>query len=103
MIVRRWGARGTAEGAEQYEAHFRGSVLPELAGVAGHRGAYLLRRDEGGHVELTVITLWASMDAVRAFAGSSPDRAVVEDRAREVLDQVDDVVSHHDVVVDTVR
>lgn len=42
MVVRRWTARATADGAQQYEAHFRGSVLPELASVDGHRGAYLL-------------------------------------------------------------
>ena len=103
MILRRWTARATAEGARQYEAHFRAAVLPELAGVDGHHGAYLLQRaaDDGG-VEIIVMTLWASMDAIRGFAGEAADQAVVEPRAREVLDKFDETVSHHEVVVDTV-
>lgn len=102
VIVRRWCARATVEGAAQYETHFRRTVLPELAQVDGHRGAYLLQRADDGHVELTVLTLWTSPDAVRAFAGDTPQRAVVEDRAREVLEGFDELVSHHEVVVDTV-
>ncbi len=102
MILRRWTARATSPGARLYERHFRDSVLPELGGLEGHRGAYLLQRRDGDDVEVTVMTVWASMDAVRGFAGDDPERAVVEPRAREVLDAFDEVVSHHEVVVDTV-
>lgn len=93
MIVRRWSARATAEGAEQYEAHFQQSVLPELAGIEGHRGAYLLQRGDGDVVDLTVLTLWSSIEAVTAFAGDDPARAVVEPRAREVLAAFDETVT----------
>lgn len=103
MILRHWTARATVEGAQQYEHHFRQSVLPELARVDGHRGAYLLQRVNGRHVELTVLTMWVSMDAIIAFAGNVPHTAVVESRAREVLASFDDVVGHHEVVIDTVR
>jgi heme-degrading monooxygenase HmoA len=102
MILRRWTARATPPGARRYERRFRDSVPPDLAGLAGPRGAYLLQRREGDHVELTVLTVGASMDAVRDFAGDDPERAVVEPRAREVLDAFDEVVTHHEVVVDTV-
>ena len=102
MILRRWVARADAEGARQYEEHFRGAVLPELALIEGHRGAYLLNRADGTHVEVTVMTLWTSMDAVRAFAGDSSQVAVVEDRAREVLVAFDETVTHHEVVAATV-
>jgi len=49
------------------------------------------------------MTLWTSMDAVRAFAGDAPEAAVVEPPAREALDTFDETVSHHEVMVDTVR
>jgi heme-degrading monooxygenase HmoA len=102
MILRRWGARANADGARQYEVHFRDSVLPELARIDGHCGAYLLHRVDGTDIELTVMTLWTSMNAVRAFAGDNPQVAVVEGRAREVLSTFDEVVTHHDVVADTI-
>lgn len=102
MILRRWSARANADGAQQYEVHFRQSVLPALARVDGHCGAYLLQRVDGAHVELTVMTLWTSMDAVRAFAGENPDIAVVEDRARAVLTALDERVTHHEITVATV-
>lgn len=102
MILRRWTARATAEGVQQYVDHFRQSVLSESARVDGLQGAYLLRRVDDAHVELTVITMWPSMDPIRALAGDAPQRAVVEPRAREVLASLDEAVSHHEVVIETV-
>ena len=48
----------------------------------------------------TSITYFASMDAVRAFAGDDYEQAVVEDAARQALSRWDDRVAHHHVVFD---
>lgn len=101
MIIRRWSAMATPEGAKDYEEHFRSSVVPQLAGLAGHRGAYLLRRPDGARFEITVLTRWDSLDAISAFAGSNPSVAVVEPRAAEVLASYDIEVTHHEVVLDS--
>jgi heme-degrading monooxygenase HmoA len=102
MIARAWRARATGDGAEAYRRHFIESVVPELRSLDGHRGAYLLRHDRDGHdlVELEVVTLWESMDAVRRF---SPDvgAAVVEPAAQAVLHDFDKTVGYQTVVVDT--
>ena len=42
----------------------------------GNRGAWMLRRDVGENTEFAMFTLWDSMDAIRAFAGDEPERAV---------------------------
>jgi heme-degrading monooxygenase HmoA len=102
VIVRTWHATATAEGAEAYREHFTDSVLPELRRIDGHRGAYLLRRDRDGRVELEVLTLWDSMEAIIRFAGSDAEHAVVEPEAQAVLAAFDSTVTHHTVVVDTV-
>ena len=73
MILRMWKARSTVEKAE-YLQHARGRVFPALRAIAGHRGAYLLRRAVDGGVELVVLTLWESMEAVCKFAGLKPRR-----------------------------
>ncbi|WP_141585847.1 antibiotic biosynthesis monooxygenase [Actinomadura sp. WMMA1423] len=102
MIARIWRATATAEGAEAYRDHFTGSVLPALRSVDGHRGAYLFRRDEGDRVELEVMTLWDSLDAIRAFAGADISTAVVEPEARAAVLTYDTTVTHRTVMVDTV-
>lgn len=98
MIARLWrGVAQTPANADSYLRHLN-RVLPALDAIEGHRGARVLRRDEGGRAEFLVITFWESMDAVRAFAGEDPDRAVVEPEARAVLAEFDDRVRHYEVL-----
>jgi hypothetical protein len=47
------------------------------------------------------MTLWDSLEAVRAFAGTNMDKAVVESGARAILSRCDGVSSHYTVVIDT--
>jgi heme-degrading monooxygenase HmoA len=98
MIVRIWRGTASAERAADYERHFNDTVVPELRAVRGHRGASLLRRELGGAVEFLAVTLWESIDAVKAFAGANPDVAVVEPAAVAALSEFDDFVRHYDLV-----
>ena len=50
--------------------------MKEYAETPGNRGVYLLRRDSEGLARFTIVSLWDSMDAVRAFAGDEPERSV---------------------------
>jgi heme-degrading monooxygenase HmoA len=98
MIARVWrGVADTAVNADAYLRHLTTKVLPSLNTIAGHRGAHVLRREEGGRVEFVVMTFWDSMDAIRAFAGESPEHAVVEPEARAVLGEYDEFVRHYKV------
>jgi heme-degrading monooxygenase HmoA len=103
VIVRSFHATATAEGADAYREHFVRSVLPDLERIEGYRGAYLLRRDHDDRVQLQVLTLWDSLEAISGFAGEDLDRAVVEPHAQAVLSAYDTAVTHHAVVVDTVN
>lgn len=100
MIARIWRAAATTEGAAAYTKHFQDSVLPELRGLGGFRHAYLLNREDSGAVEIQVISVWDSLDSIRAFTGDSRDlaTAVVEPAAQAVLISFDDTVSHFEVV-----
>jgi heme-degrading monooxygenase HmoA len=102
VIVRAFHATATAEGADTYHQHFTRSVLPSLQRIDGYHGAYLLRREGDRHVELQVLTLWDSLEAVRRFAGPDLEHAVVEPAAQAALAAYDPTVTHHTVVVDTV-
>lgn len=98
MIVRSWRARSTKEKASRYVEHARAHVFPQLAGISGHRGALVLRRDGPAEVEIVVLTFWSSMQAVAAFAGANPDAAVVDPEAQALLLDYDQAVQHHDLV-----
>jgi heme-degrading monooxygenase HmoA len=100
MIARLWRGRAATEKAGDYQRHFTTDVAPHLKALAGHRGAYLLRREDEGEVEFVAVTLWDSIEAVRAFAGQNPDVAVVEPEARAALSSFDDMVRHYEVAYD---
>ena len=99
MIVRMWRGQARAENAEAYERFVTTKVFAELPAIAGHRGAYLLKRaiEDGKQVEFIAVTLWDSLAAIRGFAGDAIDRAVVEPEARAVLSGFDDVVRHFEL------
>jgi heme-degrading monooxygenase HmoA len=98
MIERVWSARTTREGAVRYADHFRRVVLPELAAIAGYRGARLLEREADGGIEIVVVTQWHSLDAIRGFAGDELDRAVVHDEVTQLFTEYDRTVRHFGVV-----
>jgi len=97
VIARVWKGTARPEHADAYVAHLREKTFPQLSAIAGHRGAYVLRRDRGGIVDFTVITLWESLDAIRAFSGSDPEAAVVPPAAQALLASYDDRAVHWDV------
>jgi heme-degrading monooxygenase HmoA len=101
MIVRTWRGRAPASNPIAYSEHFSRSVLPELRRIEGFLGASLLRQDGPEHVEFLVLTRWASMEAIRAFAGDDIKNAVVEPDAAAALLDFDRTVQHYEVVEDT--
>jgi len=82
MVARYWSARATADKAPAYVAFFRDQLVPQLRGIEGHLGALVFDRALPDGVEITVLTFWASPEAIARFAGATPDRAVVEPEAR---------------------
>ena len=98
MILRMWKARSTAGGAADYIRHVTTKVFPKIRAIEGYKGEYLLRRDVKDSVELVVLTLWDSIEAIRQFAGPEPNKAVVEPEARAVLTSFDEYVTHFEVV-----
>jgi mannose-6-phosphate isomerase-like protein (cupin superfamily) len=96
VIARRW--RGWASApvdADAYASHFERAVRPRLDATDGFVDAALERVEDGdGRTEIVVVTRWASMDAIRAFAGDEVDVAVVEPEARAVLDDFETHVRH---------
>ena len=57
-----------------------------------------MRQDRAGQIEFVVMTRWASLEAIRAFAGEALERAVVEPGAVAALERFDETVRHYEAV-----
>lgn len=99
MIGRFWKGWATAQHAQAYEELFRMSILPGLQHIDGFTGAYVLRRNVDGEVEIMTITLFESQEAIRAFAGNDPTLAHVTLEARQLLTRFEHTVTHYEVVL----
>ena len=102
MIARVWrGVTSDSEKADRYVEHVDTNVVPQLAKIKGHVNIKVLRRDLKDEVEVLVITLWESMEAIKGFAGNDLESAVVEPQAIAVLKEYDRTVRHFEVALDT--
>ena len=77
MIARIWQGVVRLEDADEYAAHIRDTGFTEHAETSGNRGAWMLRRDAGDRTEFITLSLWDSLDAIRAFAGDDIEAAVL--------------------------
>jgi heme-degrading monooxygenase HmoA len=98
MIVRHWSGIVKRTRAEDYLAHLRAETFPHLRTIPGFLGARILRRELDAGTEYLVITRWASMEAVRRFAGADPDAAVVPPQVQAMMVAYDDRVRHYEPV-----
>src|SRR5437762_8729562 len=100
MIARVWSGSARVGHARQYVDHLEQHTIPELTGIDGYRGAYVLRHDRpDGLDQFLVVTLWDSLDAIRRFAGADVEAAVVPPGAQAHLAAYEDRAVHYEVMI----
>jgi heme-degrading monooxygenase HmoA len=98
MIARHWRGLVKRERADAYVEHLQSQTLPQLVQLAGFHDARVLRRDLPQGVEFLVVTIWESLDSIRAFAGNDVESAVVPPAARDMMIEYDSAARHYQVV-----
>lgn len=98
MIARIWRGITLAGKADDYLDYLRETGLRDYAKTAGSRGVKVLKRIQGEHCEIMLISLWDSMDAITAFAGENPDRSVYYPEDEQYLLEMEPLVRHYEVV-----
>jgi heme-degrading monooxygenase HmoA len=98
MIARHWRGLVKRERADAYMEHLQSQTLPQLVQLAGFHDARVLRRDLPQGVEFLVLTIWESLDSIRAFAGNDVESAVVPPEARDMMIEYDRSARHYEVV-----
>jgi heme-degrading monooxygenase HmoA len=99
VILRRWSSRIRSKDEVEYVQYVTTTGLSDYAATPGNLGAQILLRTLGdGSTEVTTLSWWESLEAIRAFAGPEPEvaRYYPEDD-RFLLDKPTDV-QHHRVV-----
>jgi heme-degrading monooxygenase HmoA len=97
MIARVWKGWTRIENADAYERLLREVVYPGLQSINGYQGGYILRQDGEEEAEFVTVNLFASLDAVKAFAGSDYEAPVFEPEARRLLSRVEPIARHYEV------
>ena len=97
MIARIWHGVVPATKAAEYLELMRTIAIPDYRRVPGNKTALVFQRPEGATVHFITLTLWESMEAVRAFAGEPVERAKYYDFDSDYLLELEPHVHHYEV------
>ena len=99
MICRIWHGWTTRANADAYERLLQAEIFRGIAdrAIAGYRGIELLRRHADELEEFVTMMWFDSNEAVRVFAGTDYEVAVVPPAARELLEHFDARSAHYEV------
>ena len=97
MIARIWRGTVRRADAEEYVGYVQETGIEHYRSTPGNAGAWLLHRQVGELTEIVTFSLWENMDAVRAFAGDDPARAVYYPEDDRFLVDRGETVEHYDV------
>lgn len=98
MILRTWRGRTRLEDKDRYLAYLQETGVKEYKATPGNRGVFVVCRERDGQAEFLLLTLWESMEAVQAFAGSEAEAAVFYPEDERFLVEKDDNVDHYEVL-----
>jgi heme-degrading monooxygenase HmoA len=101
MIARIWRGWTAREDAEAYARYLEEIAAPDSLETPGNRGFSVLHRPDGDREEFLTISLWESLDVIRAFAGEDIERAVFYPEDDRYLVERELTVSHFEYVVGT--
>lgn len=77
MIARMWGGKVPLECAESFHQHLLNTGVRDYGRQAGCIEIKVLRRDAEGWAHFLLFSVWESWDAIRAYAGDVPEKAVL--------------------------
>lgn len=98
MISRQWRGLAKPAFADAYVEHLQTETFPAIRRLPGFVAASILRRPVPEGVEFLIVTTWASVEAIRAFAGASVETAVVPQKVHDMMVDYDRMVRHYEVV-----
>lgn len=100
-IVRRWASTIRTDDRQAYTDYVNRTGVSDYQATDGNLGFQMLLRNLGdGTTEVVTISWWASIEAIRAFAGKDHERARYYPEDDRYLLAKPDTVEHAEVVID---
>src|SRR5215212_1423408 len=96
MIARTWRGWTRPEDSDAYLDYVERTGGRTARETPGNRGYYILRREHGDRTEFVTMSLWDSLDAIRAFAGDNIEVAFFPDDDRFLVDR-ERFVTHYEI------
>ena len=103
MIARIWHGVTAAAKSEEYLDYLRATGVPDYRATEGNLGVYVLRRIESERAHFLTLSLWESMEVIKGFAGTDPEKARYYPEDEEYLLEFEPAVSHYEVLSDLRR
>ena len=98
MIARTWHGVVPATRADDYADYLSRTGVPDLEATPGNRGVYVLRRPDGANAHFLLVSLWDSLESIRAFAGDDIEQARYYPEDHDFLLELEPRVTHYEVI-----
>ena len=98
MIARTWHGAVPEAQADEYFAYLQRTGVPDLQATPGNRGVFVMQRVDAGYAHFLLISLWESLDAIRAFAGDDVERARYYPEDAAFLVELEPRLTHYEVL-----
>ena len=99
MIARAWHGMTEASKADGYLEFLHRTGIRDYKVTRGNRGVYVLRRIEKDNAHFLLISLWDSMESIKAFAGDDIEKARYYADDKRWLLEFEPNVTHYEVLV----
>ncbi|MBU0584266.1 MAG: hypothetical protein KKB66_21030 [Alphaproteobacteria bacterium] len=99
VILRKWCGKVATERAAEYARYMTETGGEDLQMLPGNLGYQITTRDLGdGTTEITALSWWTDMEAIKEFVGDEPERAHYYTVDEIYLIDPPEFVEHHTVM-----
>lgn len=100
MIARLWHGRTDANRFDEYMNYMRQTGVRDLRATPGNQRVLVLCERREGVADIVFISLWDSIESIRAFAGNDITKARYYPRDSEYLHELEPNVRHLEVAAE---
>ncbi len=98
MIAREWKCRVPEAHSDGFTGYLYETGIRDSSATPGFLGAQIFRRPLAVNVEITLITYWDNLEAIKAFAGEDISQARLYPEDEEYELEPDLSVQHYEVM-----